>query len=110
MSVLIETTVGDLVVDLFYEERVEASQNFIKLCKMKYYNLNQFTTIQKDYIAQTGDPTNTGHGGESVYSFVHDKKCRFFPDNSKVKMKHKRKGTVSFVNCGQDMFGSQFLI
>lgn len=42
--------------------------------------------------------------------FVHNKKCRFFPDNSKVKMKHKAKGTVSFVNCGYDMFGSQFLI
>ncbi|CAD5207311.1 unnamed protein product [Bursaphelenchus okinawaensis] len=109
MSVLLETTLGDIVVDLFYEERVEACQNFLKLCKMKYYNLNQIFTIQKDFIAQTGDPTNTGNGGDSVYSFVLDKKCRYFPDNSMIKMDHRHKGTVSFVNCGQDMFGSQFL-
>jgi peptidyl-prolyl cis-trans isomerase-like 4 len=70
MSVLIETTLGDIVVDLFYKEREKACKNFLKLCKLKYYNLCQFFTIQKDYIAQTGDPTSTGRGGESIYGYV----------------------------------------
>ncbi|KAI6239953.1 Peptidyl-prolyl cis-trans isomerase [Aphelenchoides fujianensis] len=69
MSVLIETTVGDFVVDLFCKERPTATRNFLKLCKYKYYNLCQFFNIQKDYIAQTGDPTGTGKGGESIFRF-----------------------------------------
>lgn len=46
MSVLIETTLGDLVVDLFVKERPNTCKNFLKLCKVKYYNLNQIFTIQ----------------------------------------------------------------
>lgn len=46
MSVLVETTLGDVVIDLFYKERETAAKNFLKLCKIKYYNLCQFFTIQ----------------------------------------------------------------
>lgn len=46
MSVLVETTLGDFVVDLFCKERPKATLNFLKLCKLKYYNLCQFMTIQ----------------------------------------------------------------
>lgn len=54
MSVVIETTVGDLTVDLFLTERPRACLNFLKLCKLKYYNYNLFHTIQAGFIAQTG--------------------------------------------------------
>ena len=70
MSVLIETSVGDIVVDLFVEESPLACLNFIKLCKIKYYNGCLFHTVEKDFIVQTGDPQNTGRGGESIWGFV----------------------------------------
>lgn len=54
MSVVIETTLGDLTVDLFLTERPQACLNFLKLCKLKYYNYNLFHTIQAGFIAQTG--------------------------------------------------------
>lgn len=54
MSVVIETTLGDLTVDLFLTERPRACLNFLKLCKLKYYNYNLFHTIQAGFIAQTG--------------------------------------------------------
>lgn len=54
MSVVIETTVGDLTVDLFLKDRPRACQNFLKLCKLKYYNFNLFHTIETNFIAQTG--------------------------------------------------------
>ncbi|KAI6181542.1 Peptidyl-prolyl cis-trans isomerase [Aphelenchoides besseyi] len=110
MSVLIETTVGDIVVDLFIKERPTATRNFLKLCKSKYYNLCQFFTIQKDYIAQTGDPTNTGQGGESIFAQYLGNNARYFQEETPVKMKHRRRGMVSFVNNGSDMYGSQFFI
>eukprot|EP00091_Calanus_sinicus_P013034 TRINITY_DN29030_c0_g1_i1.p1 TRINITY_DN29030_c0_g1~~TRINITY_DN29030_c0_g1_i1.p1 ORF type:complete len:119 (+),score=37.99 TRINITY_DN29030_c0_g1_i1:26-358(+) len=63
MSVVIETTQGDITVDLFLKERPKTCLNFLKLCKLKAYNMNLFHTIQADFIAQTGDPTGTVEEG-----------------------------------------------
>jgi hypothetical protein len=46
MSVLIETSVGTLVVDLFTEQCPTTSLNFLKLCKLKYYNGCLFFDVQ----------------------------------------------------------------
>lgn len=54
MSVVIETTIGDITVDLLLEQRPRTCLNFLKLCKLKYYNFNLFHTIQHDFVAQTG--------------------------------------------------------
>lgn len=42
MSVLLETSLGDLVIDLEVEACPKTCQNFLKLCKVYYYNLNAF--------------------------------------------------------------------
>ncbi|XP_069985913.1 peptidyl-prolyl cis-trans isomerase-like 4 isoform X2 [Penaeus vannamei] len=62
MSVVIETTIGDITVDLFTEERPRTCLNFLKLCKMKYYNLHLIYSVERNFIAQTGDPSASGHG------------------------------------------------
>jgi peptidyl-prolyl cis-trans isomerase-like 4 len=51
MSVLLETSVGDLVIDLFVDKCPKTTLNFLKLCKIKYYNNCLFYDVQKDYIA-----------------------------------------------------------
>lgn len=38
MSVLLETSLGDITIDLYTKECPLATFNFLKLCKMKYYN------------------------------------------------------------------------
>lgn len=38
MAVLFETSVGELVIDLFVEECPLACNNLLKLCKTKFYN------------------------------------------------------------------------
>ena len=73
MSVLLETSLGDLVIDLYVSDCPRAAQNFLKLCKLKYYNNCLFYDVQKDYIVQTGDPTNTGSGGTSAWGLVSGK-------------------------------------
>ena len=40
------------------------------MCKIKYYNNCLFYDVQKDFIVQTGDPTGSGKGGESIYGYV----------------------------------------
>ena len=39
---LLETSLGDLVIDLETEACPKTCQNFLKLCKVYYYNLNAF--------------------------------------------------------------------
>jgi len=46
---------------------IPACKNFLKLCKLKYYNFCLFHHVQSNFVAQTGDPTGTGSGGQSVY-------------------------------------------
>ncbi|XP_047127464.1 peptidyl-prolyl cis-trans isomerase sig-7 isoform X1 [Hydra vulgaris] len=110
MSVLVETTLGDLVFDLYTEERPRSCMNFLKLCKIKYYNFCCFHSVRRNFIAQSGDPTETGRGGVSVYSFVYGDQAKYFELELKPRIKHRTKGTISFVNNGNDMHGSQFFI
>lgn len=42
MSVLLETSLGDIVIDLEVELCPKTCENFLKLCKVYYYNLNAF--------------------------------------------------------------------
>lgn len=42
----------------------------VALCRIKYYNNCLFHNVQRNFIAQTGDPTATGRGGDSVYGCV----------------------------------------
>jgi len=76
MSVVIETTLGDLTVDLFTKERPKTCLNFVKLCKAKKYNMNLFHMVQPSFIAQTGDPTGTGRGGESIFQELYGNQAR----------------------------------
>jgi len=94
MSILMVTSLGDMVIDLHTEKCPLTCKNFLKLCKsvfsiillsfsfffhiimyanivvvirIKYYNGCLFHTVQKDFTAQTGDPTGTGTAGDSIY-------------------------------------------
>uniref|UniRef100_A0A1I8EM54 Peptidyl-prolyl cis-trans isomerase n=2 Tax=Wuchereria bancrofti TaxID=6293 RepID=A0A1I8EM54_WUCBA len=110
MAVLVETTVGDIVIDLFVKERPRCCLNFLKLCKLKYYNFCQFHAIEQNYIVQTGDPTGTGNGGESVFTYLYGDQARYFEPELVPKLRHTRIGIVSMVNNGANMLGSQFFI
>ncbi|MEW5307510.1 MAG: hypothetical protein WDW36_009900 [Sanguina aurantia] len=70
MSVLLETSKGDIVIDLFVEDCPVTTKNFLKLCKIKYYNNCLFHNVQRNFIAQTGDPLGTGKGGTSIYGKI----------------------------------------
>lgn len=110
MSVLLETSQGDIVIDLFVEEQAKCSLNFLKLCKLKYYNYTLIHTVQRNFIAQAGDPTGTGDGGESVWGVIKGEEYRYFEAVAVPRMKHQQFGTVSMVNNGHGYHGSQFLI
>lgn len=103
MSVLLETSLGDIVIDLDVQNCPRTCENFLKLCKVYYYNLNAFFNVSKDFLAQAGDPTASGTGGESIWSLIASRTSnsrkarvpRYFVPEILPKLKHRNKGTVS---------------
>ncbi|KAL6196773.1 hypothetical protein ACLB2K_032387 [Fragaria x ananassa] len=110
MSVLIVTSLGDIVVDLYTDRCPLTTKNFLKLCKIKYYNGCLFHTVQKDFTAQTGDPTGTGSAGDSIYKFLYGDQARFFGDEIHLDLKHAKTGTIAMASAGENLNASQFYI
>lgn len=65
-KVVLETTVGDIEIELFSKECPLACRNFLQLCLNGYYDGTVFHRVVPNFIAQGGDPTGTGEGGESA--------------------------------------------
>lgn len=109
MSVVVETTLGDITVDLFVDQRPYECQNFLKLCTLKYYDQNLFHTVSKGYFAATGDPTGTRNGGESIFGVLHGSSKRFYKPQREPRIRHNAKGLISFIVTTSKFIGSQFL-
>jgi peptidyl-prolyl cis-trans isomerase-like 4 len=75
--VLLETSLGDLVIDLDCAGSPRLAHNFIKLVKARYYTQNLVhTVVLPGRFAITGDATGTGTGGASVFALLeYDKEC-----------------------------------
>lgn len=116
MSVVIETTVGDITVDLYTKERQKCSFNFLKLCKIRYYNYCLIKEIQKNSYVKIGDTKSVfsrlNGGGESIYWLDSSRSVRkkYFSAEKVPVIKHTKKGLLSFINNGKDKHGSQFFI
>jgi len=108
--VILETSKGDITIDLHTDLCPLACKNFLKLCKMKAFNNNIFFNVQRDFIAQTGDPTNTGRGGESLYQKVYGEQAKYFKDEIHPHLKHTKVGSVGMASVGEDANCSQFYI
>ena len=116
MSVLLETSLGDLVFDLDTERCPKACENFLKLCKIYYYHLNAFFNVSRDFLAQTGDPTATGKGGECIWAHIASSTPgaapvgRYFKPERGPTLKHTEIGTLSMACAPDGGCGSQFFV
>lgn len=100
-KVIMKTTVGDIDLELWAKEAPKACRNFIQLCMEGYYDNTIFHRIIKGFIAQGGDPTGTGEGGESIYG-------QPFKDEFHTRLRFCRRGLLAMANAGKDDNGSQF--
>eukprot|EP01125_Pyxidicula_operculata_P018721 TRINITY_DN667_c1_g1_i1.p1 TRINITY_DN667_c1_g1~~TRINITY_DN667_c1_g1_i1.p1 ORF type:complete len:163 (-),score=36.37 TRINITY_DN667_c1_g1_i1:209-697(-) len=102
-SVLLETTMGPITLELYWDHAPRTCKNFYELAKSGYYTNTIFHRIIKDFIAQGGDPTGTGRGGASIYGAQ-------FEDEITSELKHTGGGILSMANSGPNTNGSQFFI
>ncbi|CAJ0938162.1 unnamed protein product, partial [Mesorhabditis belari] len=102
-KVVLQTSAGEIEIELWCKETPLACRNFIQLCMEGYYNGAPFHRLVKDFIIQGGDPTGTGQGGESIYE-------KPFKDEFHQRLTFNRRGLLGMANSGKDDNGSQFFI
>ncbi|KAG1713231.1 hypothetical protein DVH05_000951 [Phytophthora capsici] len=113
MSVLVETTLGAIVLDLFVEDCPLACTNFLKLCKTKYYHGCLFFNVQENFMVQAGDPTAIGTGGDSIYGKLYGAQARFFEDElpkSRGRSHEDRRGLLGMASGSANQNASQFYL
>lgn len=110
MSVLLETSFGDIVIDLYTSRAPISARNFLKLCALKYYNDCHFFLVHNDFIIQTGDPANNGTGGLAAQSLCHPPGAPSFQPELAPYLTHDKKGTVSMARSRNGTHASQFFI
>jgi peptidyl-prolyl cis-trans isomerase SDCCAG10 len=105
-KVLLQTTSGDIIFELFAKQTPLASRNFLQHCLDGYYNGTIFHRVVPGFIIQGGDPTGTGFGGESTFEDGAP-----FADEFHSRLKYNRRGLLGMANSGKkNDNGSQFFI
>ena len=96
----IKTEKGDIVVELDVERAPMTVNNFVFLAREGWYDGVTFFRVLPDFMAQAGDPTNTGIGWPGYR----------FPDEFHPDLRHDSPGVISMANSGPGTNGSQFFI
>ena len=96
----IETSKGNIRVELHDDKAPRTVENFTKLARDGFYDGLTFHRVIEDFMVQTGCPEGTGRGGPG-YTFEDE----FHPD-----LKHDSPGVLSMANAGPNTNGSQFFI
>ena len=99
---VIHTSMGDICVKFFPDSAPRAVENFITHARNGYYDGVQIFRVIENFMIQSGDPTNTGTGGESIWDGT-------FVDEFDQKLHHFN-GALSMANRGFNTNGSQFFI
>lgn len=94
---LVDTTKGQITMDLFADKAPLAVNSFIYLANEGWFDMVNFHRIVPDFVVQTGDPSGTGLGTPGYY---------FADETSDVKFGDP--GMVGMANSGADKNGSQF--
>lgn len=97
-TVLLETTKGDIKIELFSDAPLTAG-NFRKLVEKGFYDSTTFHRVIPGFMVQGGDPDGDGTGGPG-YTI----KDEFRPGNKNDR------GTISMANAGPNTGGSQFFL
>ena len=102
-KVILQTTQGEMTLELYEDVAPLAVENFTTHVKNGYYNGLTFHRIIKNFMVQGGDPTGTGAGGESIWK-------KPFKDEFKSGFVFDKSGILAMANAGPRTNGSQFFI
>ena len=98
----IRTSLGDLNVEIHCDMVPRAAENFLGLCRDGKYDDTLFHRVVRHFVAQGGDPTGTGRGGDSLWGAP-------FADEFDSRLTHSERGVLAYANDGRDRNKQQFL-
>jgi cyclophilin family peptidyl-prolyl cis-trans isomerase len=99
--VKLQTSQGDIDIELFENEAPQTVANFISLVEKGYYDNLAFHRVLPGFMAQGGCPKGDGTGGPGYNIY-----CECYQENHR---KHFR-GSLSMAHAGRDTGGSQFFL
>jgi peptidyl-prolyl cis-trans isomerase B (cyclophilin B) len=99
-TVNLETSRGDIVLELYPEHAPKTVNNFVFLINDSFYDGVTFHRVIENFMVQGGDPDGTGRGGPGY---------RFEDELVGNPLKHESK-VISMANAGPNTNGSQFFI
>ena len=102
-NVVLETTQGDVEIELMPGIAPLAVANFVGHIKSGYYDDLIFHRVIEGFMVQGGDPLGTGTGGESIWG-------KNFPDEFSPEARFDTEGLLAMANSGPMTNGSQFFI
>ncbi|MDD3462031.1 MAG: peptidylprolyl isomerase [Sulfurospirillaceae bacterium] len=102
-KVVFETNKGKIVIELYPDVAPKSCENFTGLVKKGYYDGVQFHRVIRNFMIQSGDPTASGMGGESIWG-------KPFEDEFKPNIVFDKTGLLAMANRGPNTNGSQFFI
>ncbi|TKY89592.1 hypothetical protein EX895_001377 [Sporisorium graminicola] len=98
------TSKGPIHVELFSRETPLACRNFLTLALEGFYDNLIFHRLIPNFIIQTGDPSGTGEGGESIYGHP-------FAIEPHSRLKFNRRGLLGMAASAEDKTNeSQFFL
>jgi peptidyl-prolyl cis-trans isomerase A (cyclophilin A) len=116
LTATLQTSHGDIEIELFEDRAPRTVENFVGLATGEktwtdpesgeeidgepLYDDVLFHRVIENFMIQTGDPTGTGRGGPGYE----------FDDEFHDDLRHDGPGIVSMANSGPDTNGSQFFI
>jgi len=100
-KVKLETTQGNIVIELYEKEMPITAGNFKKLVSEGFYDGVIFHRVIDGFMIQGGDPTGTGMGGPGYT--IKD-------EFTQTDLDKNNRGTLSMANAGPNTGGSQFFI
>src|SRR2546423_3308953 len=98
-TVLLQTTMGDVKIELLDDTMPITTGNFRKLVEKGFYNGTIFHRVIAGFMIQGGDPEGTGFGGPG-YTI----KDELPPSNRNAR------GTISMANAGPNTGGSPLFL
>ncbi|MEE2988074.1 MAG: peptidylprolyl isomerase [Verrucomicrobiota bacterium] len=102
-NVILETTQGDVEIELMPGIAPLAVANFVGHINSGYYNDLIFHRVIEGFMVQGGDPLGNGTGGESIWG-------KNFPDEFSPQLRFDTEGLLAMANSGPMTNGSQFFI
>jgi peptidylprolyl isomerase len=102
-NIVLETTQGDIEIELMPSIAPLAVANFVGHINSGYYNELIFHRVIEGFMVQGGDPLGTGTGGESIWG-------KNFPDEFSPDVRFDAEGLLAMANSGPMTNGSQFFI